>query len=428
MRRNRIILLILWTASLFAISFYGGAVSYGLFVFFTAIPFTALLYILLVRFFFRIYQEADVRDLRANHSSHFYFTLQNESLMSFCGVRVLFYSSFSSITDLSDRTEYALLPHDGIRKHTGIVCRYRGEYEVGIKSIVITDFLRLFSLTCNNKEPFTVTVKPDIIHLDTLKGVEDPASCAENPLAEKSEADVISRQYVPGDDMRFINWKVSAAKGELMTRGVTGTGQNGVGIIMDPKRYGSRKEEYLPFENRMLEVLIALTLYYCKKNVPVTVFHTPGPHNKTVVDPAGFDPFYQGMCGYVFKSENDPALLFRQVLASGELFGLKHVFFIIRKMDEAAMETAAMLSGHGVAVTVYVVGDTGDGSLCQFYTESQGSQGDGSFGSFFQSTRDFGYSQAGTSQKNRPPGPSTPLAQKVTQRTVPCVKPLTEVM
>ena len=90
MRRNRIILLILWIASLFAISFYGGTISYGIFAFLTLIPVIAVIYILLVRSFFRIYQEIDARDLRANHSSVFYFTLQNESFMAFSGVRVLF--------------------------------------------------------------------------------------------------------------------------------------------------------------------------------------------------------------------------------------------------------------------------------------------------------------------------------------------------
>ncbi len=369
MRRNRIILLILWIASLFAISFYGGTISYGIFAFLTLIPVIAVIYILLVRSFFRIYQEIDARDLRANHSSVFYFTLQNESFMAFSGVRVLFYSSFSTISDLSDRTEYELLPHDGIKKNTGIVCRYRGEYEVGIKKVVITDFLRLFSITYNNKEPFTVTVKPDIIDLPSLKGVKDITSTADSVFAEKSEADVISRQYVQGDDVRFINWKLSAAKGELMVRDITGTGQRGIGIIMDPKRYGTKKEEYLPAENRMLEVLIALTLYFCKKNVPVNIFHTPARHNKTVVDMKGFDAFYQRISDYTFREENDPCVLFEEELKKGEIFGMKSVFFILRKWDEKAMDTVNRLTRRGIPVTVYVVTqevDLGDGVVGPF--------------------------------------------------------------
>ncbi|MBO4375449.1 MAG: DUF58 domain-containing protein [Lachnospiraceae bacterium] len=356
MRRNRIILLILWIASLFAISFYGGTVSYGIFVFLTLIPVVAIIYILLVRAFFRIYQEIDGRDLKANSPSVFYFTLQNESPIAFSGVRVLFYSSFSTISDLSDRTEYGLFPHDGIKKHTRIVCRYRGEYEVGIKSIVITDFLRLFSIPYNNKEPFTVTVKPDIIHLTALKGVTDLASTADSPFAEKNEPDVLSRQYVPGDDVRLINWKVSAASGGLLVRAETGTGQRGIGIIMDPKRYGSKKEDYLAPENRMLEVLIALALYFCKKNVPVNVFHTPVRHEKSVVDMKSFDAFYQRISDYSFKEENDPAVLFEQEQRRGEIFEMKSVFFILRKWDEKAADFAAKLSQRNIPVTVYLVG------------------------------------------------------------------------
>ena len=103
-------------------------------------------------------------------------------------------------------------------------------------------------------------VQPDIIHLEKLRGVDDPASLAESAAAKRTVPGAASRQYVSGDDVRMINWKQSAAKGELFVRDMTGNGKQGIGIIMDPKRYGSTKEEYLPVENRMLEILIALTL------------------------------------------------------------------------------------------------------------------------------------------------------------------------
>ncbi len=361
MRRNRIILAVLWLLSLLAISFYGGAVSYGLFAFFSLVPAAALLYILAVRAFFRIYQEIDGRDITADRPSVFYYTLQNESLIAFSGVRLMFFSSFSTISDASDQTEYELLPKSGIRKHTGIVCRYRGEYEVGIKKVVITDFLRLFSITYNNREPFTVTVKPDIVNLDRLRDVDDLSSSAESAEVQKSAPDVLSRQYVPGDDVRMINWKLSAAKGELMTRDIAGVGQRGIGIIMDPKRYGKKKEDYLPFENRMLEILIALTLFYCKKHIPVNLFHTTEPDNKNVVEMGSFDVFYQRISEFYFDDEADPALLFDRVLKRGDIFEQRYVFLILRKWDESAMDLVERLSRRSIPVKVYLV--TGDGSV-----------------------------------------------------------------
>ena len=371
MRRNRIILAVLWLLSLLAISFYGGAVSYGLFTFFSLIPAAALLYILAVRAFFRIYQEIDGRDITANRPSVFYYTLQNESLIAFSGVRVMFYSSFSTISDVSDLFEYGLLPKSGIKKHTGIVCRYRGEYEVGIKKVVITDFLRLFSITYNNREPFTVTVRPDIVHLDRLRDVDDLSSSADSASAQKSMPDVLSRQYVPGDDVRMINWKVSAAKGELMTRDIVGVGQRGIGIIMDPKRYGKKKEDYLPFENRMLEILIALTLFYCKKNIPVNLFHTMEQDNKNVVEMGDFEVFYQRISEYYFDDSADPALFFDRVLKRGDIFEQRYVFLILREWDESLEELVESFSRRSIPVKVYLV--TGDGSLLHHSVTGDGS-------------------------------------------------------
>ena len=210
MKRNRIILLILWVLSLIGISFYGGQISYGLFILFSLIPIISLLYILCVYLLFKIYQNIDARDIVCNNTATFYFTLQNESAISFSGVRVLFYSTFSTISGLDDKTEYELRPKIGIKKQTDIVCKYRGEYEVGIKKVVIQDFFRLFSITYKNREPFRVTVRPNIVHLTELLHADIAMSAVRDSRVNQNEPDVISREYVVGDDIRMMNWKVSA--------------------------------------------------------------------------------------------------------------------------------------------------------------------------------------------------------------------------
>ena len=60
---RRWILLDLWVLSLAAISFYGGAVSYGIFWGITLIPVTSLLYLAFVYFSLRILQQIESRDM-----------------------------------------------------------------------------------------------------------------------------------------------------------------------------------------------------------------------------------------------------------------------------------------------------------------------------------------------------------------------------
>ena len=171
MIRNRIIFAVLWILSVVGISFFGGPISYGFFTLLTLLPIISLLYLLLVSAFFRIYQEIGGRNLVANQPLPFYFILKNEYFFGFSSVRVYFFSSFSTITDLDDGVEYELLPKTGIRKNTNVVCKYRGEYEVGIKSIEVRDYFGLFKRRFNNKETLHVIVKPDVVKLTNLKSV-----------------------------------------------------------------------------------------------------------------------------------------------------------------------------------------------------------------------------------------------------------------
>ena len=152
MTRNRIIWFCLWVLSIVGISLRGGAVTYGFFTVLTLVPVFSALYLLAVYALFHIYQELENRYASVNEPVRYHFALVNEYPLQFVSIRVRFFSSFSSITDLDDATEYELKPKSRIEKKTRLICRYRGEYEVGIKEIEIEDYFRLFRIRYKNKE------------------------------------------------------------------------------------------------------------------------------------------------------------------------------------------------------------------------------------------------------------------------------------
>ena len=153
MRRNRIILLMLWLLSLIGITFVGGQLSYGLFFLFSLIPLVSLVYIFCVSRLFRIYQYINTHDLIADHAAVSEFALQNDSIIPFAGIRVIFFPGFSFVSGLDSKAEYEIFPHSSNKKKTSIICRYRGEYCVGIQAVVIQDFFRLFSFLVTSAEP-----------------------------------------------------------------------------------------------------------------------------------------------------------------------------------------------------------------------------------------------------------------------------------
>ena len=166
MKKNRIIWFCLWVLSIIGISLRGGAVTYGFFTAMTLIPVISVIYLLAVYSLFRICQELGQRFVSVNEPVRYRFSLVNEYPLLFAGIRVIFFSSFSSITDLDDKTEYELSPDSRIEKETRLICRYRGEYEIGIKEIEIQDFFRLFRIKYKNKECIRAFVKPQLLTID----------------------------------------------------------------------------------------------------------------------------------------------------------------------------------------------------------------------------------------------------------------------
>ena len=129
MMRNKrfLILFALFVLSLVGISFYGGPVSYTFFWLCVSLPLILLLYIFLVIVSLRIYQKPDGRNMVCGSPSDFYITLQNEGFFSFSYLRIIFYSSFSTIMGLDDSVVYELPPRTSVTKKTQLVCRYRGQ-------------------------------------------------------------------------------------------------------------------------------------------------------------------------------------------------------------------------------------------------------------------------------------------------------------
>lgn len=123
---RRIVFGCCWILSLVGISFYGGAVSYGIFFGITLLPFLSFFYIFCVLLRYKIYQEIVSRNIVCGQSVPYYFVLQNEDRFAFSGIKIYFLSDFSYIEKLPERITYELLPGDKYQYETSFVCKYWG--------------------------------------------------------------------------------------------------------------------------------------------------------------------------------------------------------------------------------------------------------------------------------------------------------------
>ena len=361
MKRNWIILIALWILSLVGISYFGGPVSYGFFATVTLVPIVSLIYLFFVFLRFKIYQRLEGRNVVANTASDFYIALQNEDFFTFSGIRILFYSSFSSISGIDDSIEYELIPHTGVKKDTKLLCKYRGEYEVGVKSIVIQDFFRLFRFTYRNREPFRVRVLPKVVQLNNVRALDPAYLNTMDAYKNASSLDAVVRDYMPGDDIRSIHWKASAREGKLLVRNTIGEEINGIGIIMDSSKCSYNPMEFLPVENKICETVLALSMYFIGHNIPVNVYSMQGDLNKhTIGGISQFDEFYKYVSTFVFDSDAGEEKLIAGVSTDRSFYSNSFVVLVLHELNETAKEMMRLLKQNNISSVVYLITDDKD--------------------------------------------------------------------
>lgn len=360
MKKRRFLLAILWLASLAAISFFGSAASYGFFWAVTLIGPLSLLYMTAVIFRFKVYQKLESRDSVSGQPVPYFFILQNEDRFAFSSISVKMFSSFSCAEDMPEGMEYELLPGDKFIWHTNLINKYRGEYEVGVKEIVVRDFFGIFSLRYKNPGTIKAIVSPRYVRLAELKSISDLANhLVRESFHAKNDPAPDAREYVPGDDVRLIHWKASAGRQQLMVRNRTGEEKRGFSIFLDTCRYSVKDLEYLPLENKMLEVLLAAGGYFAERDTAFTLFciqhHLTQMQVRNVRD---FDAFYHFCAGISFtdgeKMQEASSLLFNRP----DFLNSSVLLFIQHTLSDALLSLTERLIHNGAAVVIYLITDT----------------------------------------------------------------------
>ncbi len=302
-------LLGLWLLSLVAISFYGGAVSYGFFFGLTLVPVVSAVYLLAVYLRFKIYQKLESRNVVCGQPVPYFFILQNDDYF--------------------------------------------------------TDFLRLFQISYRVPETIKALVLPRVVRVDELQCIADIQTLLQRETYRaQTQADVVVRDYVPGDALKQIHWKATARAQALKVRNRTGEEQAGIAILCDTKRYSGDNREYLPLENKMLEVLLTLTVYFAQRNMACEIcYGQRGMVRSHVQDLQDFDAFYRQAARIDFAKEESVEETGRQALTSGVGRDCRILFFVLHMWSDVVWKMAEQIAaGGGIAVLCLVT----DGNMDEY--------------------------------------------------------------
>ena len=387
MKRNRIIYFLLCIAAVVLASFKGGPITYSILFGVLLVTPVLLIYLLIVYFFFKLYQVLGTKHITAYEPIPYYFVLQNEYLLNFCHISVSTYSTFSYIdemqqdnkpnddtTNISDRKNrrsnnqtkkdsgitktYELLPGENVRYDTTMICRYRGDYHVGIKQITIVDFFRLFKITYRVPEPLNAVVLPRVIKLETLKSVPEMviATYKENPRLS-SDFDAQTRDYMPGDPLKGIHWKSTAKTGKLKSRITYGEQRQGISIFLDTKRISDDEYVFIPVENKCLEIVLALTNYFANYSVPTSLVYSQfEPRTAKCSAAYEMESFLNTVSAMKFRSDEEAAVTLDILMAGSVFKDCMIAFLVITGADAELNKRLYELSTFGINIVVYLVG------------------------------------------------------------------------
>lgn len=358
LKRRLIIAALIIGAGTFA-SFYGGSAR-TLFYIFLLIPPFSIIYTVYVYIRFRIYQDAENKIIVKGEKTPYFFVLSNQDYIAYTDIRVEFLEDFSTPQNIELNQSYCLIPGQRNEYHTEILCHYRGEYNIGVKSIVVTDIFGLMRIRYRVPYNLRMSVLPKINEIDriSLSPLDEDTKLLRFSHHNSTEPpDCETRKYINGDSIKLISWKISAKKRELYVRQSSDSHNNGIVFIMDMMKISDDEYTRIITEDKIIECVLTTADYLVKKNVSMTVFYEQNEMIRNYIDtPEHLKTFYSKCAGIKFNSTHSPAELC-SILPDSEMNGFV-IFAVSCLTDELCQVCDNIIRLDGDAA-VLLVGDNG---------------------------------------------------------------------
>ncbi len=146
--------------------------------------------------------------------------------------------SVDGLPPLTSQHELALRPRETLTLELPLIFPHIGQYEVRVSSLSFHSLLGIFALSRRPGWSVPVQVTPKRFPLPRLKlHTVRPAFAVEFSVPHQMDggeyADI--RQYVPGDPIKNIHWKLSAHSAEYVSRIFRTDAVSGVSVYLDTR-------------------------------------------------------------------------------------------------------------------------------------------------------------------------------------------------
>lgn len=203
-----------------------------------------------------------------NEGTTYFLYMKNRSVFFYPRVLVSFYHA-DVLKYEGKAIPTSLRVLEGVRREFHVTFPYRGVYSLGLKELVVTDFLSLF------KRKIPVRGSPRVVVFPQLD--EDFIATMRMELRNtvfsfdlfnedySSVADV--RKYDQSDDIRKIHWKLSAKRSELLVKNFQNLEPNKTMVILDTSPIPLENPWKLSFEDQMVSRAASAMQYFMWGNM-----------------------------------------------------------------------------------------------------------------------------------------------------------------
>lgn len=309
MKRNRLIYLVIFFLSLTFVYFYGGRVPYAIFYSVIALPVLSLAYTCLIYVRFKYVQTVDKKYVSKGDTVHFSFSISNEDIYLYPYIKITFCGSDTLFKDQFVQRYLSLAPFSKKSFDFSLACKYRGCYEIGIKTIEIEDFLGILSLKYSINETKDIIVSPKVVPLDKFALKTDFFSETHSVLNNSNEdmstvSDI--RKYQYGDSLKKIHWKLTAKTAEIKVKEFQSTSETSSILVLDLKKNPYSFDKNTILEDKLIEAAVSVMHYCLNRWIPTNlIFFSDKMHRYDAKDPLMFSELFSVLSEVKFEGNVD---------------------------------------------------------------------------------------------------------------------------
>lgn len=203
--------------------------------------------------------------------------LENSSVLFFPRIEAYFYvSDIFGNTD-SSTSQVITFPPRGSRDFGfDITFDHLGVYNAGLQKMELGDLFGVFTRTVVNDNRYEVTIIPRIVILDRFPISREVVTESEKmkvvtPTDNSEYAGI--RDYVAGDPIKSIHWKVSARTRGYVTKVFESYQNTGISIIMDMHAPEYNREQLMGIFDTIVETALSVGTYAHKNGIDSQILY-----------------------------------------------------------------------------------------------------------------------------------------------------------